>query len=47
MSQEAQEALIRVVQVYLQRRSQAMEPGRLLDLYWEDFYRLYAPVAER
>jgi RNA polymerase sigma-70 factor, ECF subfamily len=44
---EAQEALVRVVQVYLQRRAQAVEPGPVLALYWEDFYRLYAPMVER
>ena len=44
---EAREALIRVAQVYLQRRSQAREPGALVTLYWEDFYRLYSPIVER
>src|SRR5260370_28644163 len=47
LPEEAHEALIRVVQVYLQRRFQALEPGALIALYWEEFYRLYAPMVQR
>jgi RNA polymerase sigma-70 factor, ECF subfamily len=47
LPKEAHEALIRVVQVYLQRRSQALEPGALITLYWEEFYRLYSPLVQR
>jgi hypothetical protein len=42
LPKEAHEALVRVVQVYLQRRLQALEPGPLITLYWEEFYRLYS-----
>ena len=44
---EAHEALIRVAQVYLQHRFQALEPGALITLYWEEFYRLYSPMVQR
>jgi RNA polymerase sigma-70 factor (ECF subfamily) len=37
--------LVRVVQVYLQRRLQAEAPGALLTLYWEDFFRIYGPLV--
>jgi RNA polymerase sigma factor (sigma-70 family) len=45
LPEEAHEALVRVAQVYLLRRSQALAPGPLVTLYWQDFYRLYAPVV--
>jgi RNA polymerase sigma factor (sigma-70 family) len=33
--------LVRVVQVYFERRLKAEAPGVVLTLYWEDFYRVY------
>jgi RNA polymerase sigma-70 factor, ECF subfamily len=33
--------LVRVVQVYFERRLKAEAPGPVLTLYWEDFYRVY------
>jgi RNA polymerase sigma factor (sigma-70 family) len=47
LPEEAHEALIRVAQVYLRRRSQALAPGPLVTLYWQDFYRLYTPLVQR
>jgi RNA polymerase sigma factor (sigma-70 family) len=46
LPEEAHEALIRVAQVYLRRRSQALAPGSLVTMYWQDFYRLYTPMVQ-
>lgn len=37
--------LVRVVQVYLRRRLQAEAPTAILSLYWEEFFRIYAPIV--
>ena len=37
--------LVRVVQVYFERRLNAQAPGAVLTLYWEDFYRVYRPMV--
>src|SRR5262249_4862531 len=48
LSLSAEELLLRVAQVYLQRRCQGITLGPVVLAYWEDFYRLYAPrVAKR
>lgn len=44
---ETEVLLLRVVQVYLQRRLRAAAPGAIVTLYWDEFYQLYAPVVER
>jgi RNA polymerase sigma-70 factor (ECF subfamily) len=41
---DAHEALVRCAQAYLHRRLQEVAPGSLLTLFWEEFYRFYAPV---
>lgn len=43
--QEVGDILVRVAQVYLRRRLQAVAPGAILTLYWEDFYRVYGPMV--
>jgi RNA polymerase sigma factor (sigma-70 family) len=48
LSHDAEEVLLRVVQVYLERRCRGISSGPVLLAYWEDFYGLYAPrVAGR
>jgi RNA polymerase sigma factor (sigma-70 family) len=46
LPEEAHEALIRVAQMYLRRRSQALTPGPVVTMYWQDFCRLYIPVVQ-
>ena len=47
LSHDAEEPLLRAVQVYLQRRGQGKASGQVVRAYWEDFYRLYAPRVAR
>jgi RNA polymerase sigma-70 factor (ECF subfamily) len=37
--------LLQVVQAYLKQRLQAEAPTAVLSLYWDDFFRLYAPIV--
>ncbi len=43
LSDESEELLLRVAQVYLRRRCQGVASGPVVLAYWEDFYRRYAP----
>lgn len=42
---QAHEALVACAQAYLHRRLQETAPGALLTLFWDEFYRFYAPLV--
>lgn len=45
VSEDPQQLLLSVVQHYLKQRLQAEAPSALVTLYWEEFFRVYAPIV--